>query len=192
MGDPKKLKKKYSKPVHPWQKNRIENEKGLLKKYGLKNKKELWKAVSFRKKVADQVKRSITDVSDQGKKEKSQLLEKLQRLGILKKSAKLDDILAITTEEILNRRLQTLIYEKGLAKSVNQARQLITHGHVVVEEKKITSPSFIVPLAFDNKIGFVGTSPFNNTEHPERSLKKQSKPKLEKEEKKGVKKKEEK
>lgn len=181
MGDPKKLKKKYSKPAHPWQKNRIEREKELVKKYGLRNKKELWKAESFRKKAADQVKKTVTNISEQGKKEKIQLLERLQRFGILQKSAKLDDVLSITTEDVLNRRLQTLVYENGLARSVSQARQFITHGHVVVGDKKITSPSYLVPLTFDNKIIFLKISSFNNVEHSEKtSTKKQKKSKQEK------------
>ncbi|MDP7610203.1 MAG: 30S ribosomal protein S4, partial [Candidatus Woesearchaeota archaeon] len=43
MGDPKKQRKKYSKPSHPWQTERIEVEKVLMKEYGLKNKKEIWR-----------------------------------------------------------------------------------------------------------------------------------------------------
>ena len=41
MGSPKKQRKKYSKPSHPWQKARIEEEKALKKEYSFKNKKEL-------------------------------------------------------------------------------------------------------------------------------------------------------
>ena len=40
MGDPRKLRKKYYPPSHPWQKIRIDEEKILMKDYGFKNKKE--------------------------------------------------------------------------------------------------------------------------------------------------------
>jgi len=44
MGKPKFSRKKYETPSHPWQEDRIKAENELVKKYGLKNKKEVWKA----------------------------------------------------------------------------------------------------------------------------------------------------
>ncbi|NQV08766.1 30S ribosomal protein S4 [Candidatus Woesearchaeota archaeon] len=176
MGDPKKLKKKYSKPIHPWQKNRIETEKELLKKYGLKNKKEIWKAVSFKKQIADLAKKYVRDTSDQGKKEKIQLLQKLNKYGLLQKTAKLDDVLTIETEDILKRRLQTLVHEKGLSKTSNQARQFITHGHIKISDKKITSPGYVVPSVDESHIEFTVKSTLNDKEHPERAPSKKPKP----------------
>ena len=38
MGDPKKIRKSYRTPSHPWQKQRIVEEDELLKTYGIKNK----------------------------------------------------------------------------------------------------------------------------------------------------------
>jgi hypothetical protein len=43
MGDPKKIRKKFSKPRHPWQKARIEEEKVLVIGFGLKNKREVYR-----------------------------------------------------------------------------------------------------------------------------------------------------
>ena len=56
MGHPKKTRKKYKTPSHPWQKDRLEEEKILTKEYGLKNKKELWKGDSHLRKVKRQAK----------------------------------------------------------------------------------------------------------------------------------------
>ena len=50
MGDPKKQRKKYTTPRHPWQRDRLDEERQLLKDYGLKNKKELWKFESLLRK----------------------------------------------------------------------------------------------------------------------------------------------
>ena len=44
MGHPRKARKKYDTPPHPWNADRIKEENKLLQKYGLKNKKEIWKA----------------------------------------------------------------------------------------------------------------------------------------------------
>ena len=41
MGNPKRHRKKYSTPAHPWQRARIEEERELSKEYGFKNKKEM-------------------------------------------------------------------------------------------------------------------------------------------------------
>ena len=46
MGQPRKSRKKYNTPPHPWNAERIKNENKLMTKYGLKNKKEMpeeWK-----------------------------------------------------------------------------------------------------------------------------------------------------
>ncbi len=39
MGQPRKSRKKYNTPPHPWNAERIKNENKLMTKYGLKNKK---------------------------------------------------------------------------------------------------------------------------------------------------------
>ena len=44
MGDQKFQRKSYSTPRHPWEKDRIDYEREIVIKYGLKNKRELWKA----------------------------------------------------------------------------------------------------------------------------------------------------
>jgi len=132
MGDPKRPRKKYQTPMHPWEKSRIEEEKKLLKEYGLKNKREIMKMQSVLRNLKSQAKKHIAARGDQAEKEKQQLLSKVFRLGFTEKTATLDDVLGLTIDSVLRRRLQTLVYTLGLARSVKQARQFIIHRHITV------------------------------------------------------------
>lgn len=172
MGDPKRIRKKFSKPRHPWQRARLENEKELMTEFGLNNKKQLWKMVSILGDFAEQTKKLTPQLqsqkSSQAEKEKKQFLEKLNRLGLLSNRATLADVLNLTTRDILERRLQTLVHKKGLSKTITQARQFITHGHIMIDHKKITSPSYLVKMNEEDMIHFSPSSSMNNPEHPER------------------------
>ena len=179
MGDPKRPRRKYSKPVHPWQKFRIEDEKTLIEEYGLKNKKEIWKIDSKVKGFSRQAKSLIARTTPQGEKEKMQLLTKLNKLGLLSERADLDDVLGLEVRDLMNRRLQTIVFKKGLAKSVKQARQFIIHQHIMVGNKKITVPSYLVKRGEEDTISFAQASQLFDPEHPERE-KKQAKKKTKK------------
>lgn len=170
MGDPKKQRKKYSRPLIPWNKERIEIEKALIKEYGLKNKKEIYKANSLLKKYFSQSKKLITNKTEQGNLERQKLLNKLSNLGLLKPEAQLSDVLGITIENLLDRRLQTIIFKKKLTKSINQSRQFIAHQHVTVAGKKITSPSYLVSKKEEDMITFSQSSKLSNPEHIERII----------------------
>ncbi len=168
MGDPKKLRKQYSTPNHPWQKARIEEEKGLMKEFGLNTKKEVWKMVSTLKNYHAEAKRLVATHTKQAEIEKKNLLDKLSSLNLIKADAEIHDILNITIKDIFNRRLQTILVKKSLAKSAKQARQFITHGHVIVNDKKIDRPSYLVSEQELGTIQFKEKSALNNAEHPER------------------------
>src|SRR3989344_4795229 len=118
MGDPKRHRKKYSTPIHPWQRSRIEEEKVLSREYGLLRKREIWKAKSLIRKFRNQAKRLISATTDQAKKEEKQLLDKLYKLGLVQKDAKIDDVLGLGVRDLLNRRLQTTIYKKGMTNTI--------------------------------------------------------------------------
>jgi len=168
MGDPKRQRKKYSKPPHPWLAERIEEEKALIKEFGLKNKREIWKAASLVRNFSIQAKRLIAEKTEQARKEEIQLLDRLKKLNLATEKTHLEDVLGLKIKDVLERRLQTLLFKKGLARSMNQARQFITHGHVLVGNKKITVPGFLVPKKLEQSISFaVGSSLFKE-EHPER------------------------
>jgi small subunit ribosomal protein S4 len=170
MGDPRKIKSKYSKPGHPWQKERIEEEHLIRREYGLKNKTEIYRARSTLKTFADLAKKLIAARGEQADKERQQLLSRLARLGLIKQGAQLDDVLGLQLKNILERRLQTMVFRKGLARSVNQARQFIVHEHIMVANRSVSSPGYHVPIADEGSLAFVSNSTLGNTAHPERAL----------------------
>lgn len=169
MGDPKRIRSKYDTPVHPWQKERLETEKSLVQKYGLVNKKEVYKANSRLKKYKDLAKSLVAKQGDQAEVEKNHLFSKLKSLNLIQEDS-LDNVLGLSTEQLLDRRLQTVIVKLGLARSVKQARQMIVHKHVSVNGKKITSPSYLVNVSEEGNITFHSSSAFVDEEHPERKL----------------------
>jgi len=166
MGDPKKQRKKYKTPRHPWQKDRIENELNILGKYGLRNKKEIWK---FKTKVdtfRKEAKGLLALTPEDAKKIQDEITQKMNRIGLLPATATLDDILSLSIEDLLERRLQTIVVHKGLAQTMDQARQMITHGHIAIHGSRVTSPSHIVLRAEESDLAFSPTSPYSNPDHP--------------------------
>jgi len=170
MGDPRKLRPKYSGPRHPWNRARIEEEKGIKQEYGLKNKKELWKTSSKLKNFADQAKKLIAARGEQAELEKSQLITKLNKLGLVQPNAHMDDVLSLGIKHFLDRRLQTVLCKKGYARTTKQARQFITHKHVMINNKIITAPSYLVTIAEESQISFREKSALISPEHPERAI----------------------
>lgn len=167
MGDPKRITNKHSTPMHPWEKERLAEEKPLMQKYGLVNKKELWKAGSQLKGFKDNAKSLVAATSEQAETERKQLLDKLKSYNLIQTDA-LDEILGLNLDKILDRRLQTIVFKKGLARSVKQARQMITHKHIVLKGKKITAPSYLVRVSEEASVDFYGGSTFAKADHPER------------------------
>lgn len=98
----------------------------------------------------------------------AQLVGRLKRLGILPENAVLDDVLDLTIEDILERRIQTIVFRKGLAKTIFQARQLTTHGHIAVGDKKVFSPGYLVLK--EEEVTYAPTSPLASPDHPLRTL----------------------
>ncbi|MAG38618.1 30S ribosomal protein S4 [Candidatus Woesearchaeota archaeon] len=186
MGDPKKTRKKYDTPTHPWQKTRIENEITLKREFGLRNKKEIWKAESILNGFKQQIKTLNALSSEQADKEKSQLREKLLSLGLLKADQPTDSILGLEVKNILERRFQTVLFKKNLAKTINQARQFIVHRHVKVADKKISVPSHLIKVSDESKLSFSSSSSLANTSHPERFFEEVAKPKVTKKKKEEV------
>lgn len=173
MGYPGKNHKKYETPKRRFEKTRIEDENRLMMEYGLRNKREFWKAQStlrrYRRAARDllALKSSITDEALIARKE-DELLGHLERYGLLSAGAGIGDVLAMKTENELERRLQTIVYRKGLARSPKQARQLITHGHIAVNGRKLTIPGYRVRRSEEAGVAYYGTSPFTDSIHPER------------------------
>ncbi len=166
MGDPKKQRKKFDTPRFPWQTDALDTELKLLGQYGLRNKREIWRHKTLLSKYRG-IGRSLLGMSiEERSRQEKQLLDRLHRLGILPDEAALDDVLDMSLEDILERRLQTLVFQKGLAKSIQQARQLITHGHIAIEGRRVSTPSYLVLKNEETKIAYAPKSPLTNPEHP--------------------------
>jgi small subunit ribosomal protein S4 len=166
VGDPKKQRKKYETAKFPWRIDVLEEELKLLGQYGLRNKRELWRHKTMLSRFRG-IARSLLGVSsEERKRQEEQLLGRLTRLGVLPKKAALDDVLDLALEDVLERRLQTLVFRKGLAKSMYQARQLITHGHVAIKGRRVSSPSYLVMKDEEAKIAYAPTSSLSNPDHP--------------------------
>ena len=168
MGDPRKIKKKYSTPIHPWQRARIEEEGVIIKDHGLKNKKEVWILESRLRRFKSQAKRLIATRTDQARHEEGLFLTKLKTLGLVDEKATISSVLDLGIKDVADRRLQTFICRKGLARTVRQARQFITHKHIMVNRRVVSSPSYIVRKAEEGLIGFNPGSGLTSQDHPER------------------------
>ncbi|MCK8519215.1 30S ribosomal protein S4 [Methanoculleus sp. 7T] len=174
MGYPGKNYKTYATPKRRFEKTRLEDEKRLIIDYGLRNKREVWKAQSVLRKYRAAARELVALRSaglnvDEFQKKRDQLINHLYRYGLVGEGADVGDVLALKIEQQLDRRLQTLVLRKGLARSPKQARQFITHGHIAISGRRVTAPSYRVERAEEQEIGYYGPSPFTNDVHPERS-----------------------
>ena len=144
MGDPRKSKKSYNRPRSIWTSDQISTELYIVGSYGLRNKRELWKAQTEIARIRNQA-RALLALSMEVRHEKeTQLLNYLSRLGLVTNDSSLDDVLNLKIEDILERRLQTIVMKKSNIKSPYQARQLVVHGHVSIGNRKINLPGYLV------------------------------------------------
>ncbi|MBU4246396.1 MAG: 30S ribosomal protein S4 [Nanoarchaeota archaeon] len=161
MGDPKKMKKHYESPKRPWEKTRFEKERKIVTDYGIRRKKEIRR---FETIIRDLRRRTRSLIATKDEKESKLIIEKVLKMGLLAKAnPALEDILSIELNNILERRLQTLVVKKGFANTIKQSRQFITHGHITLNGQKIISPNYIVTIAEEAAIMFRPTSSLNST-----------------------------
>jgi len=150
MGHPKKHRAKWSRPLKPFDKERIEREANVLQQFGLKRKHELWRAEGIVREFRRRA-RELQAVPNQ--KVQDELFARLRKIGFSVNT--LDDILVLKTDDILNRRLETVLVKRGLAKTHKQARQLIVHRHVLMGDHIVHWPSALVPAELEEKIDIV-------------------------------------
>lgn len=171
MGDPRKLRKKLEGPRHPFNKTRIEAEMKYMGRFGLRNKKEIWKAQTILRKYRSRARASLALPELQRENERQTLVKKLYRMGIMTNEEGLtDDVLSLTVEQFLKRRLQSVVHDLGLANTPWQARQMIAHGHIAINGKKVTAPSYHVQRGEEEVIAYSPGSTYNDSAHPALSV----------------------
>jgi small subunit ribosomal protein S4 len=156
LGDPKKARKKFSRPRSPWRADQLAQELYLLGTFGLRNKRELWRAQTQLSSVRKQARILLAATQAVREREEKKLLDSLHKKGLIGEGATLDDILSLTVEDMLARRLQSMVFKRGMALSPLHSRQLIVHGHVAVGERIITIPGYEVGAAQEGVIKLVG------------------------------------
>ncbi|MEM4719426.1 MAG: 30S ribosomal protein S4 [Candidatus Pacearchaeota archaeon] len=142
----KRRTNKYSRPKKPFDSQRISEEKRIMQKFGLKNKKEIWKA-EFQVKV---IKRKAKKLITASEEEKKEFVNRLKEKGF--KIENIVEALDLKTEDWLSRRLQTVVFNKGFAKTIKEARQLVTHKKIKVGDRVVNIPSYFVNKDEENKI----------------------------------------
>jgi small subunit ribosomal protein S4 len=166
MGDPKRQRKKYETPRHPWRREQLEEELKLLGEYGLRNKRELWRYKTMLSKIRAIARSLLGKPPEEREKLRKEYMPKLVKLGLLPENASIEDILDLEVKHILERRLQTLVFKLNLAKSIHQARQLITHRHIMIGDKIVSIPGYLVTKEEEALIKYAPKSPFNDPNHP--------------------------
>ena len=162
----------YETPNHPYQGERIAEESGLVGRYGLKNKEELWRAQSELRSIRREARQLIGEAqgdTEAAAEAGSEFLAKLRRYGILSDNDTITDILSLEVTDILERRLQTVVYRDGLASTPQQARQFISHGHIIVDGARATTPSRTIEVNEESAISYDETSPLADELHPARA-----------------------
>lgn len=162
MGDPRRLRKKYTTPSNSFQRARFVEEARYLGRYGLRNKKEFWKHKTQLSNFRGMARKSRSMPEAAQLQHLTEMRSSLGKLGLVSTTAQIDDILSINIDQILERRLQTLVFKKGMAKTIYQARQLITHGHIALKGLVVDSPSCLVSKEAEATISFANNSAFFN------------------------------
>src|SRR4030067_2916959 len=128
MGDPKKKHKKYTTPRVPYDTEMFIEELKLQGAYGLRNKRELWRTRTRLSTLRRRARELLAMTSIERDKPEKEMISKLYKMGLVQSNGTLDDILTLSIEDLLERRLQTYIFRKGMVKSLWQARQFLAHG----------------------------------------------------------------
>lgn len=152
MGDPRKSKKKYNRPRSIWTSDQISSELYVVGSYGLRNKRELWKSQTEIARMRNQARALLALPLEVRHGKETQLLNYLSRLGLVASNSTLDDVLNLKIEDILERRLQTIIMKRAGLKSPYQARQIVVHGHVSIGNRKINLPGYLVKKEEESNI----------------------------------------
>jgi small subunit ribosomal protein S4 len=143
MGDPRKPKNVFKKPRRNWSADQLMQELQTVGTYGLRNKRELWKAQTELSRIRKQARALLALPHEVRLGKETELLKSLNRIGLVSDGATPDDVLNLKVEDLLERRLQSVVMRKKF-KSPYQARQAVVHGHVVINDRIVSIPGYIV------------------------------------------------
>ena len=167
MGDPRRQKKKYVVPKRPFDTDRFEQELDFIGRFGLRNKRELWRHSTDLSNYRRQARNLLALPPSERQRTEKELVGKLVRFGVLEQPV-LDQVLDLTLENVLERRLQTIVFRKGMAASMHHARQLVAHGHIALDNARVTTPARLMTVGEADRIAYTGKSGLNDQSHPAR------------------------
>lgn len=144
MGDPRKSKKTFHRPRRIWTTDQLNSELYIVGSYGLRNKRELWRAQTEVARLRNQSRALLAIPAEVRHEKEAQLLNFLNRQGLVNESASLDDVLNLKIEDLLDRRLQTIVMKKNGSKSPHLARQMVVHRHVSIGDRFVNIPGYLV------------------------------------------------
>ncbi|MCL5007945.1 MAG: 30S ribosomal protein S4 [Candidatus Marsarchaeota archaeon] len=153
MGAPKRNRKKFNKPKNTFNLARIEEDRAMIKEYGLKNMHELWAVQTELSRIRRNV-RILLAGSTGFETIRGNIVGRLSKLGIISSDVQLERLLDLKSSDILERRLQSRVFRKGLARSMRQARQLITHGFISINGKRVDKPGYMVTVEEESMMGY--------------------------------------
>jgi len=168
LGDPKKQRKKYETPRHPWRRDQLDVELRLMGEYGLRNKRELWRYKTMLSEMRGIARSLLAKSGTEREKSEQAFLARLRRMGLAGETTSVDDTLDLDIRDLLERRLQTVVFRTGLAGSPSQARQLISHGHVAVGGQVVTVPGYMVTKTDEENVRYAAESALAKSDHPAR------------------------
>jgi len=158
MGDPKLPRRVWRKPKRPLNYELLEQELKTVGTFGLRTKRELWKTNTELSRIRHQA-RSLLALRQEVRDEKEPILMKsLARIGLVSSDATLDDVLNLNVDDLLSRRLQSIVSKKMGFKTPYQARQAVIHGHIMIGDRKIDIPSYTVRVGEEDNIHFTPES----------------------------------
>ena len=163
MGDTKNFRRGWKKPKRPFNFDLKMEELKILGTFGLKTKRELWKARTELSRVRNQARSLLALRQEVRDKEEPILMHSLSRIGLVGENATLDDVLNLEIDDLLSRRLQTVIMKKFYFKTPYQARQAISHGHIMIGDRIVNIPSYVVKADEEDKVKLTPESIFNET-----------------------------
>ena len=163
MGDTKNFRRGWKKPKRPFNFDLKMEELKLLGTFGLKTKRELWKARTELSRVRNQARSLLALRQEIREKEEPILIHSLSRIGLVEENATLDDVLNLEIQNLLSRRLQSIIMKKFYFKTPYQARQAISHGHIMIGDRIVNIPSYVVKTDEEDTVTLTPESIFNTT-----------------------------